>query len=203
MSSVINMLLPESSSRKAVVKSTAVGCTFDFEKYEADIDGTGFNLFDTAGLNEGVLGKVAHLEALKKLYALLQELSASDSPGVHLLVLLMKFPRITESAVKNYRLFHEFLCQKQVPIILLTTHCESEENIGDWWDNNRYDFQKQGMTFDAQACITAAKGKRKAAGYMFQEEYDTSKEQVKELLTAHYREEGWKKVRLQFLIRLL
>jgi hypothetical protein len=122
---------------------------------------------------------------------------------VHLLVLVMKLPRITESAVKNYRVFHEFFCQKQVPIILLTTHCESEENIGDWWDKNRYDFQKQGMTFDAQACITAVKGKRKATGYIFQEEYDTSKEQVKELLTAQYREEGWKKVRLQFLIRLL
>lgn len=45
-SSVVNLLLEES---KAEVSDKAVGCTFNFQKYETPA----FNLFDTVGLSEG------------------------------------------------------------------------------------------------------------------------------------------------------
>src|ERR1700730_10509355 len=96
-SSVINML---EGNDKAEVSSSAKGVTFTSAQYQKTISGTLFKVFDTAGLNEGAAGAVPARAASKGLSQLLRQLEGS----LNLLVYVMRAPRITETAQKNYEM---------------------------------------------------------------------------------------------------
>lgn len=136
---------------KAKVSDKAVGCTFTFQKYETP----NFNLYDTVGLSEGgslrqsaykkyfvnfllnlAEGTVKQEFAMTQLVDLLKQLHE----GVSLLIFVIEKGRIKESLKKNYQLFVDIICMKQVPVVLAITHCEMETVPGSWWEENKKHF---------------------------------------------------------------
>jgi hypothetical protein len=190
-SSVINMILGDD---RAPMSSSATGCTFNSTPYPYDLSGHNFVLWDTAGLNKDDQGPVTLTKALSSLYALLKSLEG----GVSLLVFCMRAPRITDTAHKNWQLFHEIICQKEVPIAMAVTHLENEEPMDAWWPENENRFRGYGMNPCGEhgsgvACITASKGKLRTGGrHDLQDEYDESQEKIRRLIIANSLETPWK-----------
>ncbi|XP_037026310.1 uncharacterized protein LOC119067440 [Bradysia coprophila] len=143
-SSLVNLLLRQDEAK---VSDKAVGCTFNFKKYETPH----FNLYDTVGLSEGREGTLKQSQAIKQLVRLLKSLEE----GVSLLVFVIEKGRIKKSMENNYRLFIEGICMKKVPVVLGITHCEMENERGQWWNENKEHFDKYGMTFDDVVSGTA------------------------------------------------
>ncbi|KAF8886157.1 hypothetical protein BD779DRAFT_1441881 [Infundibulicybe gibba] len=185
-SSIVNMLAGKSC---AVVSSAAKGCTFEHKKYQVDIMGKPFHVFDTAGLDEGNAGTVPKQQAIVQLYGLLKSLKE----GVNLLIYCMRGPRLKESAPKNWRLFNEVMCQKKVPGIIAITGLEQEEVMEDWWYRNKGEFQKYDMHCAGHACITATRGKQMRSGaYILEAEYVESRETLVKAISATYLSIPWR-----------
>jgi len=185
-SSLINMI---AGREVASTSSGAMSCTFESKKYDEVIDGTLVRLWDTAGLNEGEDGHGAVKEdAVNKLRTLIKGL-AKD--GVSLLVFVMR-GRLGDTAVKNYRLFYKGICKEEVPIVLVVTALEGEEEMDAWWRENKGEFQKQNMRFNGQACVTTTKGKMKSGRYIFEDEYEESRRKARKLISDSALVEPWK-----------
>lgn len=182
-SSLVNMI---AGADVASIGSGATGCTFQSASYTAIIDGVQVCLHDTVGLNEGQSGTVAARDAIIALYKLLDGLE----DGVSLLVYCMR-GRIKSTTAKNYRLFYDGLCQRQVPIVLVMTGLELEVPMDSWWTTNKHHFQNEGMVFAGQACITSTKGKEKNGVYVYEEEYEESRVATRELIRNQSRK-PWK-----------
>lgn len=184
-SSIVNMVAEKDL---ATVSSSVNGCTFTSARYEVDIQGTRFNIYDTAGLDEGDGGTVPKQTAMVQLFHLLKTLDT----GVNLLVFCMR-GRIKEGTHKNWRLFHEIICRREVPIVLAITGLEQEPNMDDWWVYNKGAFQKYRMYPQGVGCITATRGRLLRSGaYKLDEEYEESKLKMSNLLRAHYLVQPWK-----------
>ncbi|KAF5362628.1 hypothetical protein D9758_009622 [Tetrapyrgos nigripes] len=179
-SSVVNMLEP--TLDLALVDNTAHGVTFHAQSYMKTVEGTSFRVYDTVGLNEGLEGRVAAINAIEQLYQLLRELDE-----VNLLAYVMQASRITPATVSNYQLFYQIMCEKEVPIVAIFTHLENEDVMDDWWTSNQGAFDKKKMKFDRTACITTIKGKRG----VFEKEYAESKEKLNKLILHHHKPKGW------------
>jgi 50S ribosome-binding GTPase len=185
-SSIVNMV---AESPLAVVSSSVNGCTFASARYTVNIQGSTFNIYDTAGLDEGDNGTVPKNDAIVQLFRLLKSLDT----GVSLLVFCMRGPRIKEAAHRNWRLFHEIICRNKVPIIMAITGLEQEEVMDEWWVRNKGAFQKYGMNAQGVGCITATRGKlSRSGGHRFDEEYEESREKMWRLLRAHHLETPWR-----------
>jgi hypothetical protein len=185
-SSIINMI---AGSSVAVVSSSVHGCTFTSARYAVNIEGSQFNLYDTAGLDEGDAGTVPKNDAIIQLFRLLKSLDT----GINLLVFCMRGPRIKDAAHKNWRLFHEVICRNQVPIIIAITGLEQEEVMDEWWVRNKGAFQQYGMYPQGVGCITATRGKRSKSGaYRFEEEYEESREKMCRLLRGYHLDTSWR-----------
>ncbi|CAG8701357.1 2325_t:CDS:2, partial [Acaulospora colombiana] len=195
-SSVINML---HGSREAKVSNGAKGETFKNECYEKVLRERTINVFDTVGLDEGDQGTCAAEQAIRNLYGLIRQLEN----GVNLLVYILRAPRITKTDQTNYDLFYKQLCCSAVPIVLVVTGLEDEEDMGKWWFDNENIFNDYGMKFAESACITATKGKLKKGVYTLQEEYDESKIKVQDLIAKHYSRVPWKMPKLLWLQRMV
>ena len=167
----------------AEVNGDAKGVTFQHERYVKDIGGRHLNIFDTVGLNEAGGGTVSPAQAIEGLYRLMGGLS----DGVSLLVYVVRGPRLKKSVQDNYKLFYEFFCEKKVPIVLVITGLENEEDMDDWWNRNEATFCEREMTFSGAACITAIKGKRNH----LEEEFEQSREKVQNLILKHCAETPW------------
>jgi GTP-binding protein EngB required for normal cell division len=179
-SSVVNML---PGGPVAIVKSDARGVTFEHIRYEKDIGGRRLHIFDTVGLNEGAVGTMSAAKAIEELYRLM--LGLDD--GVSLLVYVMRGPRIKGPFRKNYKLFYEIFCRKKVPIVLVITGLEQEDDMDDWWKRNEAEFVKEGMAFSGAACITAIKGKNNT----YAQEFEESREKVEKLILGHCAQTPW------------
>jgi predicted GTPase len=182
-SSVVNMFDGE---EKAEVSRSAVGASFQFQRYERTIYDEKFNVFEIMALDEQSTGIDKTSDAvvnLSKLVSLLED-------GVNLLV-YVKRGRITESALKNYRMFYENFCQSQVPIVLVVTGMESEAQPEAWWERNGQFFENHGMKFNGKACVTAFEGKKKSGVCIYQKEYDDSKWQVNDLVKNYRIQLPW------------
>lgn len=150
----MNLLLGQN---RADVSDKAVGCTFNFQKY----DTPNFNLYDTVGLSEGGMDAVDILNkekirilffvdsangtvrpdlAMKQLMTLIKSLK----DGVSLLVFVIEKGRVKKSLSENYNLFVDGLCMKNVPVVLVITHCEMETVQGTWWQENQQHFEEYG-----------------------------------------------------------
>jgi predicted GTPase len=166
----------------AAVSNQAVGCTYESTKFRATIAGKEVMLYDTAGLNEAEAGTVSPEQAIENLQSLVTELKT-----VNLLVYCIRGTRFRKIVADNYNIFCKTICgsDRKVPVVLVITGLENEENMDDWWEYNKVDFDE--MEFRGHACITATRGRayRDAPGYIFQDLYDTSKEKVMQLLADY------------------
>ena len=185
-SSIINMLAGE---QVASVGSGLRGCTFESSCYEVKIQGSTFNLWDTAGLNESATGKVPNTEATLSLFRLLKNLDS----GLNLLVFCMKGPRIQDVSPINWRLFHEIICDMKVPIVIAITGLEQEYSMDAWWDKNRGSFERYQMFPQGVACITAVRGKERVQGvYDLEAEYAESRRKMMDLLRTSHLKSAWR-----------
>ena len=186
-SSLINMIADTAS---AAVSNGAIGCTFESIPNEVELSGRKYHLWDTAGLNEGEHGNISGDRAIQNLQRLVQNLQYG---GVSLLVYCIRGSRLRDIVKINYDLFYKIICGAKVPIIIVATGLENEDNMEDWWVDNVQDFHDRGMHFSGHACITATRGKvLKNGEYMFEEEYNMSVKLVRDLIVANSLENSWK-----------
>jgi len=185
-SSMVNML----STNKYTVdtSSRAKGCTLESRNFDIDVGGHPMTIWDTAGLNEGNAGQIPKSEAVVQLYKLLRKLS----DGVSLLMFVMRAPRIKSSVPQNWKLFHEIICQKKVPIIIVITGLENKDNMDEWWWENKGAFQNYEIHPTGFACITAFRGKKnRDGGHKFDDEYEDSWERVQRLILSTCLTSPW------------
>ncbi|KAF9222620.1 hypothetical protein BS17DRAFT_173576 [Gyrodon lividus] len=179
-SSLVNLIL---GSDAAKTSSDAGGCTLDARDYDVTIQGKDFRIYDTVGLNEPQALKDPDrlIGAIIKAYRLVQSLS--DAGGINLLVFCIQRGRITTSMQHNYKLFQDFLCHKKVPVSLVITHLEHEENMEDWWLYNQSHFPEYGIHIVGHACTTTKQE--------FGPRYQASRQAVHDLLVTHGSGEGF------------
>ncbi|KAF8645358.1 hypothetical protein AX16_007861 [Volvariella volvacea WC 439] len=176
-SSLVNMIAGQDI---AETSSSALGCTFGSRPYDISlsVNTRPIRLWDTAGLNESAHGTMSAEEAIDSLKQLIAELHGQ----VHLLVYCITGGRLKEIALVNYDLFYRVVCQKKVPIVLVVTGLELEEDMESWWVANREELEGRGMRFVSHACITTTKGKEVRGEYQFEEEYNESQILVRNVL---------------------
>ncbi|KAJ2923524.1 hypothetical protein H1R20_g13570, partial [Candolleomyces eurysporus] len=189
-SSVINLILGEDI---APTSTSAAGCTPKCTPYPHQLSGQDLILWDTCGLNEGKHGTVTDINALKTLYSLLK----SFEEGVSLLIFCIRGSRINDLAQQNWDLFRNIVCQGKVPTVIAITHLEDEDPMDDWWTQNKAMFFEYGIKPSTEhgsgvACITAYRGRFKNGRYRYQDEYEESKTEIRNLIVQNYLRDPWK-----------
>jgi GTPase Era involved in 16S rRNA processing len=129
-------------------------CTLRWDEYAMNFNGNSYTVFDTIGLEEPQLGIKEYLESVENAYKLVKELDKRG--GIDLLLFCVRAGKFTRTIQSNYRLFHEFLCEKKVPIVLAITNLEREKRMEEWWERNQATFKKYQIEVAGHACITAA-----------------------------------------------
>ncbi|KAF9220783.1 hypothetical protein BS17DRAFT_671828, partial [Gyrodon lividus] len=165
-SSLINLL---ASSPDARTSSGVSVCTFLSRRYDVNIDGENFGIWDTAGLNGGsflrshvpMRGKVGMdvMTATRTLGSLLHQLDVQG--GIQLLIYVIRGPSVNQSLAKNYDIFYSAICRKKVPIAVIITGLENAEgDMEDWWNEGEQVLAGFDMYFDAHACVTTLPDQR-------------------------------------------
>lgn len=129
-------------------------CTMHWKDYTIDFGDDTYKVFDTAGLEEPQLGIREYLESVDGAYRLIKELDQQG--GIDLLLFCIRPCRINATLYSNYKLFHDYLCEGNVPIVLVITHLEREW-VG-WWERVQGKFEHFGIQVAGHACILAADG---------------------------------------------
>ncbi len=199
--------------KAAETSGKTYGCTFQSDMFEFTLGKSEFTLFileprlrtynffpdpeiyrfwDTPGLNEGDQGTVPAERALFNLHELVQQLSAMRG-GVNLLVYCIRGTRLRDIVRVNYHLFWGIICQCKVPIVLVITGLELEENMDRWWKDNEGELEAMGMKFDGHACITTTKGKTDKTGvHIFEEEFKASEAKVRKAVQENCAQEPFR-----------
>ena len=184
-SSIINMI---AGSPVAESSSGATSCTFTSACYNVDIMGSHYNVYDTVGIDEGVGEWTPNTGAMVQLFRLLRSLDT----GVNLLVFVMRASRLQDSMAFNWRLFCEIICCRRVPAVIAITGLENESVMDEWYPRNIETFQQYGIHPHGVACITATRGRIRRSGHVFDEEYEESKQKIKNLLMMNRLEYPWR-----------
>jgi len=185
-SSIVNLMAGE---QRALTSSGMERCTMHWNKHAIRFGGHNYNVFDTIGLEEPELGMEEYLKTILNARNLVMELE--NKGGIDLLLFCVRAGRVTATIQNNYRLFHEWLCEKKVPIVLVLTGLERETVMEDWWTRNKSNFDKHRIVVDGHACITAANdldGRHRVL-------YEESRKLVHSLVKKHTydrSEGGWK-----------
>jgi len=173
---------------RATESNSPTGCTssnngIEISKGWPDGSKTTYTFWDTPGLNEGEHGNVPAQEAMLNLCNLLREHS------VNLIIYCVRGSRFTDIVRVNYDLFYGIVCKKKVPIVLVVTGLEQEENMDDWWQRNKNIVKQMGMAsaFNEHACVTTTKGK----GDIYMREYEDSASKVWMLVKECCRPVPW------------
>lgn len=197
-SAVINMIL---GYEAAATSGASYGCTFYSSAYSTTINGESFNLYDTAGLDEGDQGRVPHADAIVQLFSLLKNLHG----GISLLIFVMKAPaRIRDSTKSNWNLFTDIICQKNVPAAIVITGLEQETDVDAWWPANQEHFRRHEIYPAAHACITAIKGRMRPNGsYLLQSEYDESRSKMHAMIRNTHRYSPWQMGSIEWFNRVV
>lgn len=170
-SSVINLLAAEPIAK---VSSDVEGCTLQSTKYTFTLMGTEIRIWDTVGLEEPTMGVNGYLTAIEKAHSLIRDLASAG--GIDLLLFCIRGSRITATTQSNYRLFHEVLCDKKVPIALIVTNLEREVEMEHWWARNAEHIKMYGIHSAGHACVTGVEEEV--------EKYNESKESLRKLLLS-------------------
>ena len=152
-------------------------CTLHWEEHSITFDGYNYKVFDTVGLEEQEFRRTEFLEAIENAYHLVAKLASEG--GIDLLLYCIRAGRVTTTIQANYRLFYEWLCEKKVPIVLIVTGIEREDNMEDWWDRNKVHLSKYDIRVAGHASIIAVKG--------VEEKYEKSVRLVRDLVIEHTR----------------
>ncbi|KAG1896047.1 P-loop containing nucleoside triphosphate hydrolase protein [Suillus fuscotomentosus] len=163
-------------------------CTLQWKEYTIDFEGASYMVFDTIGLEEPQLGIKEYLESVENAYKLVRELD--DKGGIDLLLFCVRAGRVTATLQSNYRLFHEFLCEKKVPIVLAITNLEREQRMEEWWERNESTFDKYQIKVAGHACITAANRLDGRHKVLYEQSRTTIRNLVKEF-TADGQKQAW------------
>jgi len=171
-SSIINMI---AGTTFAQTSSGAAGCTLQSDSYILPMHDRNYRFFDTVGLDEGEKGTVERTAVIANLYKFISGLE----DGINLLIFCMRGPRIKNTTHQNWKLFHDIICNKKIPTLLVVTGLENEENMNKWWWNNRRIFEDQGIYPDDTACITAIRGRTLKDGrHAFDDQYEESQSKI-------------------------
>ncbi|KAH7925921.1 hypothetical protein BV22DRAFT_1104644 [Leucogyrophana mollusca] len=193
-SSLVNLI---AQADVADTSSDGSSCTLKSTSYSVTFDSCAFCIFDTVGLNEPHLSGTEYISAAERACNLVNELK--NAGGIHLLVFCMGEPRITQTVQQNYRLFYEFLCREEVSVALVITHMENEDPMDSWWDRNTKKFKEFGITPVGHACVATARGLNER----FVEQYEESKEKVRDLLKEHGTGKPFSMKRRSWIMRVL
>jgi hypothetical protein len=155
------------------------------------------------GLDESERGTMKRSVAISKLYKLITGLDRDG--GISLLMLCMRGPRMRDTTERNWRVFHEILCKKQVPTILVVTGLENEENSMDaWWWDNRGKFERQGIHPDDTACITAIRGRPLKDGCCpFDDQYEESQAKILNMILNRVLFHAWHDNKINWFYRAI
>ncbi|KAG1723939.1 P-loop containing nucleoside triphosphate hydrolase protein [Suillus lakei] len=182
-SSLVNLMAGKDVAK---ISSDLKPCTLCWQEYPIEFDGESYKVFDTVGLNETQLGIPQFLNTVENAYRLIEELDRQG--GIDLLLFCVRVGRLTPILQRNYRLFHEFLCDKKVPIVMVITHLENEVGeMDDWWKRNETNLRDQEVHVTSHACITAIRGK---FPHLYEESRGTIRNLVKKF-TADGQKEAW------------
>ncbi|KAG2104631.1 hypothetical protein BD769DRAFT_1505374 [Suillus cothurnatus] len=153
--SLVNLI---AGDHRAESSSGAQSCPLEATEYPITVSDPqlNVNLFDTVGLDSPTMNNAGYLDALVKAHELI--VSLKNRGGVHGLLFCMKAGRVSNTMQQNYRLFYEFLCQEEVPLALVVTNLENEENMDDWWTKNKAHIENSGIVPVTHVCITTIKG---------------------------------------------
>ncbi|KAI6000767.1 P-loop containing nucleoside triphosphate hydrolase protein [Pisolithus albus] len=163
----------------ARVSPDANACTLDSDEYVFEIGPARVRMWDTVGLEEpDTISEDRCFNAIEKAIQLIKSLSAAG--GISLLLFCIRANRITVTIQNNYRLFYEVLGRKEVPVALVVTHLEREQQMEDWWPRNEKMLERYGIITAGHACITGVVGHSK---------YQQSQEAIRALL-LQYDEQG-------------
>jgi len=178
------MLQSAGARKEAPVSNRPMGQTFEAQCYPK------------------LIGTTNAEAAIKELYKLLVKMS----DGVSLLVFVMSAPRITATSQKNYQMFYDHFCQKNVPIVLVVTRLEhetlqNEENkdvnewsqaVNNWIVAAEPSFTHYDMTFNKSIGVVATKGSKRNGAYRLAEEYKESMARVERAIMENCAENPWK-----------
>ncbi|KAF7982831.1 hypothetical protein HWV62_25784 [Athelia sp. TMB] len=184
-SSLINMI-----AQKDIAKTSAdtTGCTPDTCGYVMPLpNGILATICDTAGLNENSEGSVPAVIAIADIFKLMHSFG---SDGLSLLIFCMR-GRIHASMVRNYNVVRSF-CKGKVPIALVVTGLENEQDRGRWWEANQANFTEKGMTFDYHACVVTVKGPGdEEHGFLYGAQYEESSVAVRSMIENACLRKPW------------
>ncbi|KAG1728708.1 P-loop containing nucleoside triphosphate hydrolase protein [Suillus occidentalis] len=185
-SSVVNLI---AGKEIATTSNDMQRCTLHWKDHTIDFGGESYTVFDTVGLEEPQLGIKGYLESVENAYRLIKELDQQG--GIDLLLFCIRAGRLSSAIQSNYRLFHEFLCEKKVPIVLVFTHLEREKRMEDWWERQQSFFEKTyGIRVTDHACITAANRLDGRHKLLYEESRGAVRDLVKKL-TADEQKSSW------------
>ncbi|KIJ67597.1 hypothetical protein HYDPIDRAFT_108459 [Hydnomerulius pinastri MD-312] len=150
-SSVINLIAGE---KIAHTNGNARGCTLQSQEYKLEIGAMQLRLFDTVGLNEPELGTPGYISAIDKALNLIRQLRSAG--GIDLLLFCIRGNRVSATVRSNYTLFHDFLCDRKVPIAVIVTGLEGQgPDMEAWWQQNEDTLRDFKIDCIGHACITA------------------------------------------------
>ncbi|KAG1779421.1 hypothetical protein EV702DRAFT_101007 [Suillus placidus] len=129
-------------------------CMMHWKDYIINFGDKTYKVFDTNGLEEPQLEIREYLESVDSAYRLIKELDRQG--GIDLLLFCIRPCRINATLYSNYKLFHDYLCEGNVPIVLVITHLERE--MEGWWERVQSKFECYGIRVAGHACILAADG---------------------------------------------
>jgi hypothetical protein len=150
-------------------------------------NGTQYKVFETVGLEKPRLQTKDYLTAISHAYDLINTLK--ERGGIDLLLFCIRGGVVTASLQSNYRLFFEFICEKEVPLVLVVTNLEREVNMEDWYTRNVSHLEKDNIRSAGHACVTAApflNGRHR-------DKYEESRAILRRAVEAHCNAsmEGW------------
>jgi predicted GTPase len=186
-SSVVNLM---AGKEVAATSNDMQRCTLHWQDHAIDFGGESYTVFDTVGLEKPQLGISGYLDSVENVYRLIKELDQQG--GIDLLLFCIRAGgRLSPAIQSNYRLFHEFLCEKKVPIVIVFTHLERELRMEDWWERQQSTFEKTfGIRVADHACITAANRLDGRHKDLYEESRVTVRDLVKKF-TADEQKSTW------------
>ena len=150
---VINLIID-----KTIIKPLA-----DYEReamavttIDATLKSKNVRIFYIIGPRDPRLDLDIYHTAIRNMYQFVQQATAAG--GIHLVLLCMVGSQVTGAVESNYRLFNDYICRGQVPMMLIVTGLGKTKRMEDWWDKHKTDAKLQAMRFINHACITVLQG---------------------------------------------
>ncbi|KAI9573358.1 hypothetical protein HD554DRAFT_861763 [Boletus coccyginus] len=151
---------------------------------DATLQSKNIRIFYVIGPRDPYLDLQVYHTAIRNMYELVQR--AKDAGGIHLVLLCMVGSKVTAAVENNYRLFHDYICDGKVPMMLIVTGLGRMKRMEDWWDKHKSDRELQAMRIVKHACITVLQGEDDE----HEKKYKDSMLTMQRLLTDFMEEDG-------------